>query len=172
MKKWYITQWEKGVVDTSVESLTLKEARQLAAEAAENGGHDIRIYMEREEPADAVLRKWGVDSSVITRVYREDYPDFRRTRLMERMLDWDCEMVPLDVWHERFMVENVECVEEDNGERKVLVTLTNGTQVTIEPCHESWQQYGGNAEELWKTVRIAEEYNAWLHGVDDDEDEE
>ena len=94
MKKWYITQWEKGVVDTSVESLTLKEARQLAAEAAENGGHDIRIYMEREEPADAVMLKWGVESSVITRVYREDYPDFRRTRLMERMLNWDCESVP------------------------------------------------------------------------------
>lgn len=48
--------------------------------------------------------------------------------------------------------------------RKVKVTLTNGTRIYIESCHESWQQYGGTTEELYLTMPIAEKYNGWLHG--------
>lgn len=47
--------------------------------------------------------------------------------------------------------------------RKVKVTLTNGTRIYIERCHESWQQYGGTTEELWISMPIAEKYNDWLH---------
>ena len=47
--------------------------------------------------------------------------------------------------------------------RKVKVTLTNKTRIYIETCYESWQQYGGNPEELSLTVPIAEKYNVWLH---------
>ena len=50
--------------------------------------------------------------------------------------------------------------------RKVKVALTNGTKITIESCHESWEQYGGNRDELCTTVPIAQRYNDWLHGGD------
>lgn len=48
--------------------------------------------------------------------------------------------------------------------RKVKVTLNTGSVVYIERCYESWQQYGGTTQELYETMPIAEEYNAWLHG--------
>ena len=48
--------------------------------------------------------------------------------------------------------------------RKIKVTLTNRTTIYIEPCYESWQQYGGTTEELYITMPIAEKYNGWLHG--------
>jgi len=48
--------------------------------------------------------------------------------------------------------------------RKLKVTLTNGTKITIEPCHESWEQYGGTTDELYVTLPLAEQYNGWLHG--------
>lgn len=48
--------------------------------------------------------------------------------------------------------------------RKIKVTLTNGTRIYIEPCYESWQQYGGTTDELCITMPIAERYNWWLHG--------
>lgn len=48
--------------------------------------------------------------------------------------------------------------------RSVKVTLTNGTRITIVPCYESWEQYGGTREELYITVPVAERFNAWLHG--------
>ena len=50
--------------------------------------------------------------------------------------------------------------------RQVKVTLTNGTIIRIDPCHESWEQYGGTTDELYLTVPIAEKYNNWLHGMD------
>ena len=49
-------------------------------------------------------------------------------------------------------------------QRKVKVTLTNGTRIYIERCYESWQQYGGTRSELYLTMPLAEKYNAWLHG--------
>lgn len=48
--------------------------------------------------------------------------------------------------------------------RSIKVTLTNGTRITIAPCHESWEQYGGTRDELYITVPVAERFNAWLHG--------
>lgn len=50
--------------------------------------------------------------------------------------------------------------------RKVKVTLTNGTKITIEPLYESWHQYGGTELELRLTVPVADKYNPWLHGAD------
>lgn len=47
--------------------------------------------------------------------------------------------------------------------RKIMVKLSNGTRITIEPCYESWEQYGGTTEELYITMPIAERYNGWLH---------
>lgn len=51
--------------------------------------------------------------------------------------------------------------------RKIKVLLTNGARIYIEPCYESWEQYGGYKEELYITMPIAEKYNAWLHGEED-----
>ena len=58
----------------------------------------------------------------------------------------------------------------DVENRQVEVTLSNGTVIKIEKCHESWQQYGGTIEELGMTVDIAERYNNWLHGIEDIDD--
>lgn len=48
--------------------------------------------------------------------------------------------------------------------RKVKVTLGNGNIVYIEACYDSFEQYGGNNDELRATLPIAEKYNGWLHG--------
>ena len=48
--------------------------------------------------------------------------------------------------------------------RKIKVTMTSGNIIYIESYYESWQQYGGTADELWQTVSLANEYNGWLHG--------
>ena len=51
--------------------------------------------------------------------------------------------------------------------RKVKVTLSNGTKITIVPCYESWEQFGGTQDELRVTVPVADKYNAWLHGAEE-----
>lgn len=48
--------------------------------------------------------------------------------------------------------------------RKIKVALTNGTIIYIQPCHDSYEQYGGTSDELRLTVSIAERFNSWLHG--------
>ncbi len=49
-------------------------------------------------------------------------------------------------------------------EREIKVKLNTGSEVTIIPCHSSWEQYGGSLMELRVTQQIAERYNDWLHG--------
>lgn len=53
-----------------------------------------------------------------------------------------------------------------NNEREIKVNLSTGSEVTIIPCHESYEQYGGTLAELQVTCLVAEQYNAWLHGDD------
>ena len=65
-------------------------------------------------------------------------------------------------------IKNIELVGNNRPKnRKVKVTLTNGTTITIVPCYDSWEQYGGTVDELRVTVPVADEYNAWLHGADE-----
>lgn len=62
-------------------------------------------------------------------------------------------------------IKKIEFVGESRPKhRKIKVTLTNGTKITIEPCHESWEQFGGTTDELRLTVPVADKYNPWLHG--------
>lgn len=70
-------------------------------------------------------------------------------------------------WFDNVSVKKIELLNEDKVEdREVKVTLSNGTEVHIVACYESYEQYGGCVEELKKTIDIAERYNAWLHGED------
>lgn len=48
--------------------------------------------------------------------------------------------------------------------RRIKVHLSNGTNVYIVRCYESYEQYGGTIDELRITLPIAEKYNSWLHG--------
>ena len=48
--------------------------------------------------------------------------------------------------------------------RKVLVTLSNGTEVTIAPCHGGFQQYGCTKAESQVTIDIALKFAKWLNG--------
>lgn len=63
-------------------------------------------------------------------------------------------------------IKKIELVGTRPRNRKVKVTLSNKTKITIVACQESWEQFGGTRDELWLTVPIAEKYNAWLHGAD------
>ena len=64
-------------------------------------------------------------------------------------------------------IKKIELIGENRPKnRKVKVTLTNGTKITIVPCCESWEQFGGTKEELYVTVPVADRYNAWLHGAE------
>lgn len=59
---------------------------------------------------------------------------------------------------------------EDDGEvedRKVIVTLDNGTKITIVGCCESFEQYGGTEDELWSSIGVAYAFTDWLQGGDD-----
>lgn len=53
-------------------------------------------------------------------------------------------------------------------DREAVVTLDNGTEIHICACYESWEQYGGNKDELGATVDIADCINDWLHGIEDE----
>lgn len=53
-------------------------------------------------------------------------------------------------------------------DREAVVTLNNGTEIHICACYESWEQYGGNRDELGATVDIADCINGWLHGIEDE----
>lgn len=63
----------------------------------------------------------------------------------------------------------IKCVEfhhnDDPEKREVVVTLDNETEIHIESCYESWQQWGGTDDELRTTVKVAERVNDWLHGI-------
>ena len=48
--------------------------------------------------------------------------------------------------------------------RKVLVTLSNGTEVTIAPCHGGFHQYGCTWAESQVTIDIALKFAKWLNG--------
>ena len=50
------------------------------------------------------------------------------------------------------------------NERMVRVGLSNGAVVKIVACYEGWQQYNATVEEKKLTIRIAEQFNDWLHG--------
>lgn len=64
-----------------------------------------------------------------------------------------------------YKILNIDFLNEESVEdRQILVTLTNGTKITIVACYNSWQQYGGTEAELWATVPVAERNNKWLHG--------
>ena len=66
-------------------------------------------------------------------------------------------------------IKKIELVGENRPKnRKVKVTLSNGTKITIVPCCESWEQFGGTTEELRVTVPVADRYNAWLHGAEEE----
>lgn len=68
-------------------------------------------------------------------------------------------------WLDNVSVRKIELLNVDKVEdREVKVTLSNGTEIHIVACHESYEQYGGCVEELNKTIDIAERYKAWLHG--------
>jgi len=65
-------------------------------------------------------------------------------------------------------IKDVQFIDQKKG-RKIIVRIKEGNivhKVTIEPCYESWQQYGAPQEVLKRTVPIAEKYNDWLHGID------
>ena len=51
------------------------------------------------------------------------------------------------------------------SDREVIVTLSNGTEIHITSCYESWEQWGGTTDELRTTVELAECVNDWLHGI-------
>ena len=61
-------------------------------------------------------------------------------------------------------MNNVDNIEN----REVVVTLNNGIQIHIVACYESWQQYGGTIDEMKITAPIAEQYNGWLHGEENE----
>ena len=66
-------------------------------------------------------------------------------------------------------IKKIELIGQNRPKnRKVKVTLTNGTKITIVPCCESWEQFGGTTEELYVTVPMADKYNAWLHGAEEE----
>lgn len=48
--------------------------------------------------------------------------------------------------------------------RQLKMTLNNGRVIRAESCQESWEQWGGTAEELYITMPIVERHSDWLHG--------
>lgn len=62
-------------------------------------------------------------------------------------------------------IKKIQHLYKNNVSRRQLkITLTNGTIIRADACYESWEQYGGCADELRITVDIVERNNRWLHG--------
>ena len=66
-----------------------------------------------------------------------------------------------------YKITDIDIVNSKKGEREVVCTLDNGTEVHITHCYESWEQWGGNRDELSCTVDVADCINDWLHGIGD-----
>ena len=70
---------------------------------------------------------------------------------------------------EKLQVISVEYLNEgDVDARELLITLSNGTEIHACACYESWEQWGGTQDELYVSMPIVEQNNAWLHGWEDD----
>ena len=68
-------------------------------------------------------------------------------------------------WYDNLTIKNIEFIDNGNvDERECVCTLSNGTQIHIASCYESWEQWGGVREELGITVDVADYVNDWLHG--------
>ena len=69
-------------------------------------------------------------------------------------------------------IKEITLINDENIEdRKVIVIVEDRGieyEVTIESCYESWQQYGAPKDVLYETVSIAEQYNDWLHGLEEE----
>lgn len=71
----------------------------------------------------------------------------------------------LPFWLEGVTIEKVQHLWANTVSRRQLkITLSNGTVIRADACHESWEQYGGTTDELRITQDIVERNNAWLHG--------
>lgn len=67
-----------------------------------------------------------------------------------------------------FYIKKIEFLYRNNKrKRKIKVTLSNGTEISIISCYESYEQYGGTVDELRITQPIAERYITWLRGDTD-----
>ena len=67
-----------------------------------------------------------------------------------------------------YKIKTIKFLNHDDLEnRKVVVTLDNGTQIHIVACCESFEQYGGTIDELSTTIDIAYAVNDWLHIEDE-----
>lgn len=66
-----------------------------------------------------------------------------------------------------YKITDIDIVNRKKGEREVVCTLDNGTEIHITDCYESWEQWGGTRDELACTVDIADCINGWLHGYED-----
>ena len=56
------------------------------------------------------------------------------------------------------------CGHDDPANRRVEVTLSNGTVVKIGRCHEGFQQYDATEREMRITADIAWRFVGWLNG--------
>lgn len=62
-------------------------------------------------------------------------------------------------------IKKIEFLYQNTKSRRQLkITLTNGTKIYAAACYESWEQWGGNVDELRLTMPIVERNNGWLHG--------
>lgn len=79
----------------------------------------------------------------------------------------------MNEWTEQRSKPRILAVEPvDNGDiddRMVVVKLSNGSEVHIVACQESWEQFGATQDEMWLTVPVAKKYNDWLHGGEEPE---
>lgn len=79
----------------------------------------------------------------------------------------------MNEWTEQRSKPRILAVEPvDNGDiddRMVVVKLSNGSEVHIVACQESWEQFGATQDEMWVTVPVAKKYNDWLHGGEEPE---
>lgn len=56
------------------------------------------------------------------------------------------------------------CGYNTPAQRRVEITLSNGTVVTVLPCHGGFQQTGCTGNEAKLTVDLAWKYQGWLNG--------
>ena len=65
----------------------------------------------------------------------------------------------------KIRIEKIEYLWENQPQKRELkITLSNKTIVRACSCCESWEQWGGNREELYITMPIVEKHNNWLQG--------
>ncbi len=168
--------------DTNV-TVTVYSDSQLVVNTIEKG-YARKKNKDMWEKLDEVLHELKCMSVPVTFIWVRGHADNRWNNLADEIANKACqESYRQDTVFEEICKEETQparpfpkhitepeivdvrfCNVRDRKNRRIEILLTNGTTVTILPCHGGFEQTGCTQAESAITVDIAHRFTRWLNG--------